>query len=90
MIAPTAQPPLRARLALAELTARNILIAENITAPPPPDAMIGKPSPDKYDGAYYEKLGRGMLVIKFFNIEGREGRMKELIDYMRRGTAVCN
>jgi len=31
-----------------------------------------------------------MLVIKFFNIEGREGRMKELIDYMRRGTADCN
>ena len=31
-----AQPPLRARLALAELTARNILIAANITAPPVP------------------------------------------------------
>ena len=61
-----------------------------VTRPPPPDAMIGKPSPDKYDGVYYEKLGRGMLVIKLFNIEGREGRMKELIDYMRRGTAVCN
>ena len=57
---------------------------------PPPDAMIGKPSPDKYDGVYYEKLGRGMLVIKMLDIEGREGRMKELIDYMRRGTAVCN
>ena len=61
-----------------------------VKRPPPPDAMIGKPSPDKYDGAYYEKLGRGMLVIKLFEIEGREGRMKELIDYMRRGTAVCN
>ena len=61
-----------------------------VKRPSPPDAMIGKPSPDKYDGVYYEKLGRGMLVIKFLNIEGREGRMKELIDYMRRGTAVCN
>ena len=61
-----------------------------VKRPPPPDAMIGKPSPDKYDGAYYEKLGRGMLVIKLFEIEGREGRMKELIDYMRRGTEVCN
>lgn len=61
-----------------------------VKRPPPPDGMIGKPSPDKYDGVYYEKLGRGMLVIKFFNIEGGEGRMKELIDYMRRGTAVCN
>ena len=61
-----------------------------VKRPPPPDAMIGKPSPDKYDGVYYEKLGRGMLVIKFLNIEGGEGRMKELIDYMRRGTEVCN
>ena len=61
-----------------------------VKRPSPPDAMIGKPSPDKYDGVYYEKLGRGMLVIKLLNIEGREGRMKELIDYMRRGTAVCN
>ena len=33
---PMAQPPLRARLALAELTARNILIAAYITAPPVP------------------------------------------------------
>ena len=61
-----------------------------VKRPAPPDAMIGKPSPDKYDGVYYEKLGRGMLVIKFLNIEGGEGRMKELIDYMRRGTEVCN
>ena len=60
-----------------------------VKRPAPPDAMIGKPSPDKYDGVYYEKLGRGMLVIKLLNIEGREGRMKDLIDYMRRGTEVC-
>ena len=60
-----------------------------VKRPAPPDAMIGKPSPDKYDGAYYEKLGRGMLVIKLFEIEGREGRMKDVIDDMRRGTEVC-
>lgn len=61
-----------------------------VKRPPPPDGLIGKPAPDKYDGMYYEKFGRGMLVIKLFDIEGREGRMKELIDYMRRGTAICN
>ena len=43
MIAPTTQPPLRARLALAELIARNILIAENITAPPVPvERLLGE------------------------------------------------
>lgn len=61
-----------------------------VKIPPPPDDMIGKRSPEKHDGAYYEKLGRGMLVIKLTNIQGGEGRMKELIDYMRRGTEVCN
>jgi hypothetical protein len=61
-----------------------------VKVPPPPDGMIGKPSPEKHDGAYYEKLGRGMLVIKFTNVQGGAGRMKELIDYMRRGTAVCH
>ncbi len=61
-----------------------------VKIPPPPDGMIGKPAPEKHDGAYYEKLGRGMLVIKLTNIQGGEGRMKELIDYMRRGTEVCN
>ena len=61
-----------------------------VKVPPPPDDMIGNRSPEKHNGSYYEKLGRGMLVIKFTNIQGGEGRMKELIDYMRRGTAVCN
>lgn len=60
-----------------------------VKVPPPPDGMIGKPSPEKHDGSYYEKLGRGMLVIKLTNIQGGEGRIKELIDYMRRGTEVC-
>ena len=60
-----------------------------VKLPPPPDAMMSNPSPEKYDGSYYEKLGRGMLVIKLSNIQGGEGRMKELIDYMRRGTEVC-
>ena len=36
MTAPMTQPPHRARLALAELTTRNILIAANITSPPVP------------------------------------------------------
>lgn len=61
-----------------------------VKLPPPPDGLIGKPSPEKHDGSYYEKLGRGMLVIKLSNILGGEGRMKELIDYMRRGTDVCH
>jgi hypothetical protein len=61
-----------------------------VKIPPPPDGMIGKPGPEKHDGTYYEKLGRGMLVIRLTNIQGGEGRMKELIDYMRRGTEVCN
>ncbi len=60
-----------------------------VKLPPPPDGLIGKPSPEKHDGSYYEKLGRGMLVIKLSNIQGGEGRIKELIDYMRRGTEVC-
>lgn len=74
-------------LGRTEFLGGTLMIVRN---PPAPDAMTGKPSPEKYDGAYYEKLGRGMLVIKLTNIQGGEGRMKELIDYMRRGTDVCN
>ena len=59
-----------------------------VKLPPPPDAALSKPSPEKYDASFYEKLGRGMLVIKLSNIEG-EGRIKDLITYMRRETEVC-
>lgn len=61
-----------------------------VKVPPPPDDMIGSRSPEKHNASYYEKLGRGMLVIKLTTIHGGEGRIKELIDYMRRGTAVCH
>lgn len=60
-----------------------------VKRPPPPDAMIGKPVPDRFDASFYEKLGRGMLVIKISGVEGGEGKIRELVDYMRQYTDVC-
>lgn len=60
-----------------------------VKRPSPPDAMIGKPVPDRFDASFYEKLGRGMLVIKISGVEGGEGKIRELVDYMRQYTDVC-
>jgi hypothetical protein len=57
-----------------------------VRVPPRGNEMGGAGKPEYYNAVYYEKLGRGKLRIEMSGVVGGLGRVKELTDFMQKGT----